>query len=153
MSTYKTKTEDYWRQKLTPEQYRVLREKSTEPPFTGKLLNNKQHGMYTCAACGQNLFSSDTKFESGSGWPSFWEALDKSAVEFFDDNSHGMARTEVVCGNCGSHLGHLFPDGPSAKGGSAVRGGKDLSAQADKTGDRYCINSCALSFKPKAKQP
>lgn len=154
MSTYKNKPEDYWRQKLTPEQYRVLREKGTEPPFTGKLLNNKGHGMFTCAACGQNLFSSATKYESGSGWPSFWQAVDKNAVELFDDNSFGMARTEVVCTNCGSHLGHLFNDGPSAKGarlpsrqGFAVRGGKDLPGQTTgKTGDRYCINSCALNF-------
>src|SRR3990167_4711761 len=122
MPSMKNKTEDYWRKKLTPEQYRVLREKGTEPPFTGKLLNNKGHGRYTCAACGHPLFASDTKFESGSGWPSFWAAVDKNAVELFDDNSSGMSRTEVVCGNCNSHLGHLFPDGPK-----------------DKTGDRYCI--------------
>ncbi|RJR15064.1 peptide-methionine (R)-S-oxide reductase [Candidatus Microgenomates bacterium] len=119
-----------WKKKLTPEQYRVLREKGTEPAFTGKYVNNHDTGMYHCAACSTPLFSSDTKFESGSGWPSFYEAVDKGNIELIEDSSHGMKRTEVVCKNCGGHLGHLFPDAPQTP-----------------TGMRYCINSAALDFK------
>jgi len=127
--------EDEWRQKLTPEQYHVLREKGTEIPGTGKYLNHNEAGEYTCAACGKVLFSSDTKYESTVpgliGWPSFSEAADNKAVKLQDDNSLGMQRTEVVCGNCGSHLGHLFPDDSSPNG------------------KHYCINSISLQFAPK----
>lgn len=127
----KDKPEEYWRKKLTPEQYRVLREKGTEPPFTGALLDNKERGMYACAACGTPLFSSDTKYESGTGWPSFWEAVSKDNVKLEDDFELGMHRVEVKCAKCGGHLGHVFDDGPQP------------------TGKRYCINSCALDFKSK----
>lgn len=121
-----------WKAKLTPEQYAVLREKGTEAPFTGALLNNKADGTYTCAACGAELFSSDTKFDSGSGWPSFYDVMNNKNVKLTEDNSHGMQRVEVQCANCGSHLGHVFPDGPKP------------------TGQRYCINSLALDFKKKS---
>lgn len=120
-------TDAEWKDKLTPEQYAVLRGKGTEAPFSGKLLHEKRDGMYKCAACGNPLFASDTKFDSGSGWPSFDDAL-PGAVKFVDDNTHGMHRTEVVCAQCGSHLGHLFDDGPT------------------KTGKRYCLNSVCLEF-------
>ena len=122
---------DEWKSKLTPEQYTILVEKGTEMPFTGELLDNKKNGMYVCAACGNELFSSDTKYESGSGWPSFWAAVDESRVKLVPDDSHGMHRTEVQCANCGGHLGHLFDDGPNP------------------TGQRYCINSLSLDFKEK----
>lgn len=121
------KNEQEWRDKLTPEQYKILREKGTETPFSGKLLQEKRDGLYTCAACGNPLYASDTKFDSGTGWPSFDQAL-PGAIKLLDDNAHGMHRTEVVCAQCGSHLGHLFNDGPT------------------KTGQRYCMNSVCLDF-------
>lgn len=123
--------DDEFKRKLTPEQYKVLRQKGTEVPFSGKLLNNKKDGSYMCAACGQELFSSSTKFDSGSGWPSFTDPANREHVKLQIDDSHGMARTEVLCANCGSHLGHVFDDGPG------------------KSGQRYCINSVCLDFKPK----
>lgn len=127
------KTEEEWKKKLTPEQYSVLRQKGTEAPFSGKLVDNHESGMYECAACGQELFSSDTKFDSGSGWPSFDQPVNKEHVELHEDTSFGMRRIEVTCKRCGSHLGHVFPDGP-----------------VQTTGQRYCINSVALNFKPKS---
>src|SRR5689334_17041277 len=123
------KTEQEWREQLSPEQYHVLREKGTERPFTGQYWNLKEDGTYTCAACGQDLFKSDTKFDSGCGWPSFFDALDESKVTTQEDFSYGMRRVEVMCSNCGGHLGHVFPDGPKP------------------TGQRYCINSASLNFK------
>ncbi len=123
--------DDEWKDKLTPEQYHVLREKGTEAPFTGKLLNEKGSGDFVCAACGQVVFKSDTKFDSGSGWPSFYDPANTKAVKLIEDNSHGMHRTEVVCANCGGHLGHMFEDAPDQP-----------------TGQRFCINSCSLDFKP-----
>jgi peptide-methionine (R)-S-oxide reductase len=127
-------TEEEWKKKLTPEQYRVLREKATEEAFTGKYHDHHEDGVYYCMACGQELFSSDAKFESGTGWPSFDKPMNLEHVELVNDDSHGMHRTEVVCKNCGSHLGHLFDDGPQ-----------------ETTGQRYCINSCSLDFKSKTK--
>lgn len=126
----KQKDEDFWKTYLTPEQYSILRGKGTETPFTGKLLKNKETGMYVCAACNQPLFSSDTKFDSGSGWPSFYDVVDKGNVDLIEDTSHGMVRTEVVCSNCGGHLGHVFDDAFDQPGGK-----------------RYCINSAALGFE------
>ncbi|HUS25821.1 MAG TPA: peptide-methionine (R)-S-oxide reductase MsrB [Nevskiaceae bacterium] len=123
-------TDDQLRQKLTPEQYHILREKGTEAPFTGALLHNDKSGMYTCAVCGSELFDSSTKFDSGSGWPSFYDAK-PGAVKFHQDSSLDMERTEVMCAVCGSHLGHIFHDAPDQP-----------------TGDRLCINSAALDFKP-----
>jgi peptide-methionine (R)-S-oxide reductase len=120
--------------KLTPEQHAVLREKATERPFTGKWLKNKEAGTYTCAGCGAPLFDSDTKFDSGTGWPSFWAPASKESVAMEEDASHGMVRTEVLCKACGGHLGHLFPDGP------------------EPTGMRYCINSLSLDFKKREKK-
>ena len=122
------KTEDEWREELSPEQYRVLREKGTEPAFTGQYYKNEETGVYHCAACGSPLFSSEAKYESGSGWPSFYEPIDGAMVETEEDRSFGMRRTEVHCATCGSHLGHVFPDGPRP------------------TGLRYCINSISLDF-------
>lgn len=124
------------KKKLTPEQYRMLREKGTEQPFTGKYLNHHESGMYTCAACGQPLLPSDTKFESGSGWPSFYDAAKTDAVKLTEDRSHGMRRIEVSCARCGSHLGHVFHDAPDQP-----------------TGIRFCINSACLNFEPRDKKP
>lgn len=123
---------DKWKDTLTAEQYRVLREKGTEAPFTGKLLHNYKTGDYRCAACGQVVFTSDTKFESGSGWPSFYDVANTEAVKLQEDSGHGMQRVEVMCANCGSHLGHVFRDAPDQP-----------------TGMRFCINSAALDFKEK----
>ena len=117
-----------WRARLTPEQYRVLRESGTEPPFSGELLGNKERGMYRCAACGEPLFESATKYDSGSGWPSFTAPVGRDNIEEVSDNSHGMSRVEVRCARCEGHLGHVFPDGPGP------------------TGLRYCINSASLEF-------
>jgi peptide-methionine (R)-S-oxide reductase len=123
------------KKKLTPEQYHILREKGTEAPFTGKYLDHHDDGMYTCAVCGAQIFSSDTKFESGSGWPSFNNPANTKAVNLIEDNAHGMHRVEVQCANCGSHLGHVFNDAPDQP-----------------TGLRFCINSAALDFDPKTKK-
>lgn len=127
-------TDEEWKNKLSPEQYSILREKGTEMPFTGELLNNKATGMYTCAACGSELFNSDTKFESGTGWPSFSEVSKSSAVKLINDDAHGMERVEVQCANCGGHLGHVFDDGPT------------------ETKQRFCINSTCLAFQPGDKK-
>ncbi len=127
-------SDEDWKKKLTPEQYKVLRKKGTEAPGSGKYLNHNQKGMYTCAACGADLFKSDAKYDSKIpgliGWPSFSELVSNDAVELLDDNSLGMQRKEVVCANCGGHLGHVF------------------AADDSKTGQHYCINSVCLSFKP-----
>jgi peptide-methionine (R)-S-oxide reductase len=128
METKLTKTDEEWREQLTPEQYEVLRRQGTEPAFSGDYVYSKEDGIYRCAACGNELFSSDTKFESGTGWPSFTEPANADKVELRPDSSHGMSRTEVVCARCGSHLGHVFDDGPQP------------------TGQRYCINSLALDL-------
>jgi peptide-methionine (R)-S-oxide reductase len=125
------RTEEEWRGVLTPEQYHVLREKGTERAFTGEYWNHKGKGVYRCAGCGEPLFTSEAKFDSGCGWPSFYEALDKSKVDEHLDTSHGMTRVEVTCKNCGGHLGHIFPDAPQTP-----------------TGMRYCINSVSIKFEP-----
>ena len=122
------KTDAEWREELPPERFRVLREAGTEPPFTGSYTYSKADGIYRCGACGNELFSSETKYESGSGWPSFTEPAFAEAVELHEDTSHGMIRTEVLCARCGSHLGHVFPDGPGP------------------SGQRFCINSIALDL-------
>lgn len=126
-----SKSEEEWRRELTPEQFHILREKGTERAFTGEYAHAKTPGVYRCAACGQELFSSKTKYESGSGWPSFYQPLERDQVAEHEDTSHGMRRVEVTCSRCGSHLGHVFPDGPRP------------------TGLRYCINSASLKLEPK----
>lgn len=123
-------TDAEWRKKLSEEEFEVLRQKGTENPFTGELLHNKEQGSYACKACGQVVFKSDTKFDSGSGWPSFYDVASTSAVALKEDNAYGMRRVEVTCARCGSHLGHVFRDAPSTP-----------------TGMRFCINSVALNFK------
>lgn len=128
-------TEDEWKKKLTPEEYSVMREKGTERPFTGKYWNTHEKGMYKCRACGLTLFSSDTKFDSGTGWPSFTDPVNLEHVEIIEDRSLGMLRTEVVCKRCGTHLGHVFDDGPKDKGGK-----------------RYCINSVCLELEKESKK-
>ncbi len=124
------KTEEQWRAELDPDRYAILRQAATEPPWSGDLLVNHEDGVYHCGACNAPLFRSDAKFESGSGWPSFFQPVSEDAVELEEDSSHGMRRIEVRCAACDSHLGHVFPDGPAP------------------TGQRYCINSLALGFEP-----
>jgi peptide-methionine (R)-S-oxide reductase len=125
------KSDDEWRAELSPDEYAVLREAGTERPGTGPLLHEHRTGVFKCRACGNELFKSDTKFESGSGWPSFYDPMNSDAVELIEDKSHGMVRTEVRCKRCGSHLGHLFDDAPQTP-----------------TGERYCMNSMSLAFDP-----
>jgi peptide-methionine (R)-S-oxide reductase len=127
------KTDSEWQKELTPEQFQVMRKAGTEPAFTGKYYKTKDPGMYVCAGCGQPLFSSETKYESGSGWPSFYKPVEEGAVEEHSDVTHGMRRTEVRCARCEAHLGHVFPDGPRP------------------TGMRYCMNSASLELKPEKK--
>ena len=128
MSKKTEKTEAEWQTSLTPEQFRVMRQQGTEPAFSGKYHDCNTAGTYVCAGCGQPLFESNTKFDSGTGWPSYWQPIDKQAVATHEDHTHGMQRIEVHCSNCGSHLGHVFPDGPAP------------------TGQRYCINSASLNL-------
>lgn len=133
MTTNLRKSEEEWKKELTPEQYRVLREKGTETPFTGEYADSKEKGMYVCAACGTPLFSSEDKFDSNTGWPSYTRPVSGEAVDMKEDASHGMRRTEVLCSKCGGHLGHVFPDGPGPEG------------------QRFCINSCSLKLKKEDK--
>lgn len=131
-SEYKVKKSDEeWKQILTPVEFQILREKGTEYAFTGEYYNHKEKGTYVCAGCGNELFTSESKYDSGCGWPSFYEPLSNEKVGEAEDRSHGMVRTEIVCNNCGGHLGHVFPDGPKP------------------TGLRYCVNSASLDFKKK----
>jgi peptide-methionine (R)-S-oxide reductase len=127
------RSDSEWKRSLSPEQYEVLRRKGTEPAFTGEYYNSKEDGVYLCAGCGNPLFDSDTKYDSGTGWPSYYQPISARAVETEEDRSHGMIRTEVLCARCGGHLGHVFPDGP------------------EPTGRRYCINSISLDFKPSSR--
>lgn len=128
--SHERRTDEEWRERLTDEEYRILRESGTEPRFSSDLIDVKDDGTFACAACGAGLFESDEKFDSETGWPSFWDVSEEGAVETYRDTSHGMDRTEVRCTNCGGHLGHVFDDGP------------------DPTGKRYCINGVALTFEP-----
>lgn len=134
MSDLKQMPDSYWKEKLSPEEYQVVRLKGTERPFSGKLYYNHEQGVYECVACGQPLFLSDNKYDSGCGWPSFDDPVNMKSVEFHEDNSHFMHRIEVTCSNCGAHLGHVFDDGPR-----------------DTTGKRYCINSVSLKFRSKSE--
>jgi peptide-methionine (R)-S-oxide reductase len=126
---FASKSEKEWKESLSSDEYYILRKKGTELAFSGKYIKNKENGLYLCAACGNELFSSDTKFDSGSGWPSYWAPISDDKIDLKVDKSHGMIRTEVVCGRCGSHLGHVFDDGPKP------------------TRKRFCINSISLNFK------
>ncbi|MCH7335293.1 peptide-methionine (R)-S-oxide reductase MsrB [Acinetobacter sp. NIPH 2699] len=127
------KTDREWQRELSPEEYRITRQKGTEPAFTGQYWNNKQHGVYVCRCCGAELFSSETKYDSGCGWPSFFKPIDNVSIEEHEDLSHGMVRTEIVCHDCDAHLGHVFEDGPQP------------------TGLRYCVNSASLQLKTQEK--